>query len=196
MSTPELETARLILRQFTPDDLPALYELFLDRDVNRFLPWFPVNSLAEAREFCRKRYGGPCTSGEYHYAICRKAEGTPIGYIDVGPEESRDFGYGLRKEYWCQGLVTEAGQAVIRQLRADGVPYITATHDVKNPRSGAVMKRLGMKYCYSYEERWMPKDVIVTFRMYQLNLDGDRGRVYQGYWNRAAVRWVEAAAAL
>ena len=58
------------------------------------------------------------------------------------------------------------------------------------------MKRLGMKYCYSYEERWMPKDVIVTFRMYQLNLDRDRGRVYQGYWNRAAVRWVEAAAAL
>ena len=54
MSTPELETARLILRQFTPDDLPALYELFHDREVNRFLPWFPVNSLAAAREFCRR----------------------------------------------------------------------------------------------------------------------------------------------
>ncbi len=39
-------------------------------------------------------------------------------------------------------------------LRQDGIPYITATHDKNNPRSGDVMRRLGMKYCYSYEEQW------------------------------------------
>ncbi|GGC90090.1 hypothetical protein GCM10011573_19620 [Enterococcus wangshanyuanii] len=68
---------------------------------------------------------------------------------------------------------------MIEQLKQDNIPYITATHDVNNPRSGEVMKRLGMKYQYSYEEQWQPKDFLVTFKMYQLNLDGNQKRVYQ-----------------
>lgn len=43
------------------------------------------------------------------------------------------------------------------------------------------MKRIGMKYCYSYVEQCQPKNFPVTFRMYQLNLDGNHGRVYQKY---------------
>ena len=48
-----------------------------------------------------------------------------------------------------------------------------------------------MKYQYSYEEQWQPKDILVTFRMYQLNLDGSEDRVYQKYWNESAVHFVE-----
>ena len=73
----------------------------------------------------------------------------------------------------------------------DGVPYITATHDKNNPRSGGVMKQLGMKYQYSYEEQWQPKNIPVIFRMYQLNLDGDQTRVYQKYWDHSVVHFIE-----
>ncbi len=41
------------------------------------------------------------------------------------------------------------------------------------------MKKLGMKYQYSYKEQWQPKDILVTFRMYQLNLDEHKDRVYK-----------------
>ena len=41
------------------------------------------------------------------------------------------------------------------------------------------MRQIGMKYQYSYEEQWQPKDLLVTFRLYQLNLDGNGSRVYQ-----------------
>lgn len=44
------------------------------------------------------------------------------------------------------------------------------------------MRQIGMKYCYSYEELWQPKNFLVTFRMFQLNLDGQEDRVYQKYW--------------
>lgn len=37
------------------------------------------------------------------------------------------------------------------------------------------MKQLGMKYQYSYEEQWQPKNLLVTFRMYQLNFAGNAG---------------------
>ena len=40
------------------------------------------------------------------------------------------------------------------------------------------MKQLGMRYQYSYEELWQPKNIPVTFRLYQLNLDGQEDRVY------------------
>ena len=62
---------------------------------------------------------------------------------------------------------------------------------MKNPRSGEVMKKLGMKYQYSYEEQWQPKDLLVTFRMYQLNLDGDESRVFKKYWDMYEVHFVE-----
>ena len=61
---------------------------------------------------------------------------------------------------------------MIERVRAAGWPFLTATHDVNNPRSGAVMRKLGMRYAYSYREHWMPKDISVVYRMYQINLDG------------------------
>lgn len=192
MDTPTLETQRLILRKFTENDLEALYRIYSDEQVNEFLPWFPLRTLGEATAFYKKRLaGGDSQKRACHYAICLKKDDYPIGYINVSADDSHDLGYGLRKEFWHKGIVTEAGKAVVEQLRKDGVPYITATHDVNNPRSGGVMKRLGMKYQYSYEEQWQPKDILVTFRMYQLNLDGVESRVYKKYWNRAAVRFVE-----
>lgn len=38
-------------------------------------------------------------------------------------EEHHDFGYGLRKEFWHKGIVSEAGKAVIKQVKKDGLPY-------------------------------------------------------------------------
>ena len=75
--------------------------------------------------------------------------------------------------------------------KRDGLPYLTATHDRNNPRSGGVMRNLGMVYQYSYEEQWQPKDIPVVFRMYQLNLNGSKARVYRKYWDTSAVHFVE-----
>lgn len=191
-NTPELVTERLILRKFTEEDREALYEILKDEEVNRFLPWFPASSLTAAETFLKEHYlDSYKKESGYQYAICLKGENRPVGYIGVSMEESHDLGYGLRKEYWNQGIVTEAGRAVIEQARKDGIPYLTATHDVKNPASGAVMEKLGMSYQYSYEELWQPKNFLVTFRLYQLNLDGETERVYRKYWEQSEVHFVE-----
>ena len=195
MNTPTLKTERLILRKFMENDIEALYKIYSDKEVNRFLPWFPLETLEEARNFYKKqfesKYDQECS---YNYAICLKEDNYPIGYVNVETDDSHDFGYGLCKEFWHKGIVTEAGRAVIGQLRKDGIPYITATHDINNPRSGRVMKRLGMTYQYSYEEQWQPKDFLVIFRMYQLNLDRNDNRVYPKYWNNSLVHFIEADA--
>ena len=192
MNTPALTTERLILRKFAENDLDAMYRIFSDIDVNKFLPWFPLKTIEDAKIFYIERYDKKYKQEiAYNYAICLKEDNRPIGYINVSMNEGYDFGYGLSKEFWHKGIITEASNAVVEQLRKDGIPYITATHDINNPRSGKVMQKLGMKYQYSYEEQWKPKDILVTFRMYQLNLDGNDNRVYKKYWNNSAVHFIE-----
>lgn len=192
MNTPTLEIGRLILRKFTENDVEALYRIYSDEEVNRFLPWFPAKNRAEAYRIYEEAYAANYALPQaYAYAVCLKKDNVPIGYIKVGMEENHDLGYGLRKEFWHRGIMTEAGTAVAAQVKRDGLPYITATHDRNNPRSGGVMKQIGMKYQYSYEEQWMPKNIPVTFRMYQLNFDGRDDRVYKKYWDDAAVHFVE-----
>lgn len=101
------------------------------------------------------------------------------------------WGIALRRSFWHKGICTEACQAVIDMLKQINIPYITATHDVNNPRSGKVMQAIGMKYQYSYEEYWQPKLYLVTFRMYQLNFDDQQDRVYKKYWNKYPVHFIE-----
>ena len=83
--------------------------------------------------------------------------------MKVSMDSSYDVGYGLGQAYWHQGIATEAGKAVIAQVRKQ----------------------------YSYEEQWQPKDLLVTFRLYQMNLDGNTDRVFQKYWDRSEVHFVE-----
>ena len=192
MNTPKLGTDRLILRKFTENDLDALFQIYSDQETNVYLPWFPLRTREEADSFFKKRYEGAyAESCGYRYAICLKRDNIPIGYVNVSTDDSHDLGYGLRKEFWHQGIVREAAKAVLEQVRKDGMLYVTATHDIKNTRSGNVMKALGMHYQYSYEELWQPKNRLVIFRMYQLNLDGSKERVYQEYWKRNANHFVE-----
>ncbi|WP_027295086.1 GNAT family N-acetyltransferase [Robinsoniella sp. KNHs210] len=191
-NTPALETDRLILRRFTENDMDALFSIYKDEEVNTYLPWFPLKSLEETRTFFKENYARSYQQAKgYRYAVCLKTDNVPIGYVHVCMDDSYDFGYGLRKEFWHKGIVSEAAKAVLEQLKRDGFRYVTATHDIKNSRSGKVMRRLGMNYQYSYEEHWQPKDILTTFRMYQLNFDGQNERVYKKYWDKYSVHFIE-----
>ncbi len=192
MNTPRLETDRLILRKFTENDLNALFKIFSDIEVNTFLPWFPLKSIEETKDFYDERYAKaylqPCG---YRYAVCLKEDNIPVGYVNISTEVGHDLGYGLLKNLWHKGIVREACSAVVEQVKKDGMSYITATHDIDNIRSGNVMKALGMNYMYSYVELWQPKNFLVTFRMYQLNFDNNYEVVYKEYWTKYKNHFIE-----
>lgn len=190
-NTPTLKTERLILRRFTQEDIPAIFAIFSHREVNRFLPWFPVKTMDEAREFYRAHYVECYERPQgYFYAVCQKEDNVPVGYMGLGAREPYDLGYGLRREFWGRGIASEAGRALVKRLAQDGLPYVTATHDRNNSASGRVMEALGMTYRYSYREQWQPKNIPVVFRMYQLNLNGD-WPTYMGYWEKYPEHFVE-----
>ena len=192
MNTPTLETERLILRKFTERDIEALFLILKDKEVNKFLPWYPMKNLEETKKFYEERYVSKYMQPQgYAYDKRNKKDNFPIGYIKVDMEEHHDFGYGLRKEFWHRGIVTEAGKAIVEQVKKDQLPYITATHDRNNPRSGNIMQKVGMTYCYSYEEQWQPKNFPVIFRMYQLNFNDNQDFVYKEYWDMSSNHFIE-----
>lgn len=181
-NTPTLETKRLILRKFSLGDISDMLMLYGDEEVNTFLPWFPMKTEKEISDYLNNVIF-PCYERNiaYNYAVTMKTSGRVIGYVhinDIGG--ANDIGYALCREFWHQGITFEACSAVIDRLRAADWQFITATHDINNLSSGAVMRKLGMTYRYSYKEQWQPKDIMVTFRMYQLDLDGIE-RTFNGY---------------
>lgn len=105
MNTPLLKTERLILRRFGQNDVEDLYRILSDEEVNRFLPWFALENIEEAREFFDKRYAAKYALPRgYAYAICLKEDDRPIGYVNIDADEPYDLGYGLCKEFWGRGI--------------------------------------------------------------------------------------------
>lgn len=189
-NTPGLETERLILRRFTKEDIPELYAIFSDPEVTRFVPWH-LQTMDQARKLYEQHYE-PIYSGPVGcaYCVCLKEGGEVIGYVNTKTEPPYDFGYGYKKKFWGKGYASEAARAVAAWLKEAGLPYITATHDVKNPRSGWVMRAMGMTYRYTYHEYWPEGNRWVWFRMYQLDLNGEH-ETYKGYWERFPEHKVE-----
>lgn len=60
---------------------------------------------------------------------------------------SLELGYSLSEKYWGQGIMTEAGLAVIKYtFENTDVEVISITTAPKNERSKKVIEKLGFKY--------------------------------------------------
>lgn len=73
-----------------------------------------------------------------------------IGEISLGVRkeyEKASLGYWVGKPYWNQGYCTEAALAVLRYgFEVLRLNRIFATHFTRNPASGRVMQKIGMKH--------------------------------------------------
>ena len=88
----------------------------------------------------------------YQWAIVLKENGNdPIGSISaVKVNDDIDMvhiGYCMGRDWWHQGIMSEALQAVMDFFFDKvGANRIESRHDPRNPHSGMVMKKCGMKY--------------------------------------------------
>ena len=148
--TVQLETDRLILRPFTPEDaLPMFRNWASDEEVTRFLTW-PTHKDVEVTgrviaDWC-KGYEAP---DYYQWAIELKEIKEPIGSIAAvktdDRTESATIGYCIGRRWWRQGITSEALREVIRFFFEEvGMNCVNACHDPRNPNSGRVMRSCGM----------------------------------------------------
>lgn len=147
-----IETARLILRPFTPEDAEDMYINWAsDPEVTRFLTW-PVHAGVEVTRTLLEDWSARYEDGAYfNWAMQWKADGRVIGSISgVRVHESTgeaEIGYCLSRAYWGQGIMPEALRAVVAYLfETAEMNRVCACHDVRNPNSGRVMKKAGMTF--------------------------------------------------
>lgn len=146
-----IETERLILRQFRASDAEFMFKNWAsDKEVTKFLTWNAHRSISDSEYVINLWTSQYNDISRYNWAIVLKELGEPIGGIDVvhiyENTDTAEIGYDIGRKWWGQGIVTEAFKAIIPYLFEVGFNQIRAAHAVKNPASGRVMEKCGLKY--------------------------------------------------
>ena len=90
-----------------------------------------------------------------------------IGFMWIQEENaSAEVGYSLGRAYWNQGIMTEALGLVLDGFRRLQLNRIEAQHEVDNPASGAVMRKVGMVREGTLRQRLCNKGKFVDVDLY------------------------------
>jgi len=143
-----IDTGRMVLRRFVPDDLEVFYELCSRPEIIRYAQAVPLASREAAREFMRAApFLDYATYGYGRFACVWKATGAVIGFsgIKYVPEiEDNELGYRFLPEFWGMGLATEAGRASLDYARsALHLKRLVAMVHPDNLASARVLAKLG-----------------------------------------------------
>lgn len=150
--TVTLNTNRLILRRFTPDDAQEAFNNWTcDSEVTRFMRWQAHSEPEQTQTFLSKVIAGYGDPKKYHWAVELKEIGQVIGSISLMVENETDekgeIGYCIGKSFWGRGLMAEALRAVIKfAVEECGFNRLEAVHSIRNPASGRVMQKAGMLF--------------------------------------------------
>jgi RimJ/RimL family protein N-acetyltransferase len=146
-----LRTQRLLLRDVQPDDWRDVHGYASDPEVVKYMRWGP-NTEEQSRAKVAARTLEPAPSPRLNWELVIELKSTRhvIGGCGIRLHSTvnrdADIGYVLHRDYWGQGLITEAASAIIEvgfsTLR---MHRIWATTDPENLRSIRVLERLGMR---------------------------------------------------
>ncbi|WP_320164107.1 GNAT family protein [uncultured Trichococcus sp.] len=140
-----LEGERILLRPVGLADAPDMFAYASDEETTRFV--FETHRDRAMTEEAIANYFMAAPAGKY--AIVVKDTQKMIGTIDIRPNLTdyiAEIGYILNKDYRGNGYMTEASKLVTTlAFEVLEMGKVFAMHDILNPASGEVMKRIGMQ---------------------------------------------------
>lgn len=150
-TAPPLLTERLLLRSLTLEDAQDVQHLAGERDIALMVLRIPhpyEDGMAEEWiRFCADAYK---KDEAINFAITLKTDRNLIGTIGLELEqenERAELGYWIGKPYWSHGYATEAARAVVAYcFEVLKLNRIYAYHFTRNPASGRVLEKIGMRY--------------------------------------------------
>jgi len=145
-----INTARLLLRPFVVSDAQRVAELagaFEIADTTISIPHPYPPELAV--EWIARHEQEPHRSRAVTLAVTVAASGV-LGCVDLRDIDAEhaqaELGFWIGKPYWGQGYATEAGAALLRfGYESLDLNRVYAHHMVRNPASGRVLLKLGMR---------------------------------------------------
>jgi RimJ/RimL family protein N-acetyltransferase len=146
---PNLATARLVLRSLRYDDVSDIFAYARDPEVARHTLWEPHRSERDSEAFFDFVAHQQGTDRMFVWGITLKPNDHIIGTIGLAnyvPAHARaELGFAIGRQYWNQGLTTEAVAAVLKfgfdELELN---RIEAYCKVVNLASARVLEKSGM----------------------------------------------------
>lgn len=173
----EIETARLLLRQWKQADFQPFARLNADPQVMEFFlaPLTREESDAVAQR-CQQQIA---ENGWGFWAVELKSLQQFIGFVGLNQPAYRlpfgpctEIGWRLDKAHWGHGYATEAAQAALHTgFTTLHLAEIVAFTTLQNLRSQAVMQRLGMhRQAETFGHPLVPSDhPLKTHCLYKLS---------------------------
>ena len=145
-----IETSRLLLRTFTIDDAPLIYELNLDPDVIRYT-YDPIKDVEQANEILETTILPQYALYNHgRWAVHLKSDLRFIGWCGLKAIPQRneiDLGYRFKKKFWGNGYATEAAFACIKYgFEKLNLHRIIGRAIPDNTTSLRVLEKCGMRY--------------------------------------------------
>jgi len=144
----QLETQRLILREFTPDDVPAVLA-YQQTPEYRSLRSTDDYTLEDAEAFVARFVGWQLERPRQRFQLAMTLKSRPdlIGTCGIrmqtGAQRIATIGYELDPEYWGSGYATESARRMIEFGFQDlGLERIEAWCRVDNAASIRVLEKL------------------------------------------------------
>lgn len=169
----ELSTARLRLRALRVEDAEAMFAIYADPIVCRYLPWAAWASIDSGRDRI-ERYEMEMAAGESAcLLIVREADGEVLGdcmLFDFDTQCRRvEIGYGLATAAWGQGFVHEAVGALLQYgFETLDLHRVEADIDPRNTASARSLERLGFVKEGLLRERWIVDGDVSDSAIYGL----------------------------
>lgn len=143
-----LETERLLIRPWEPEDEPAFTAMAQDVEVQKYVHGGKPFTEEEVRFWLARQGRNLADHGVCMGAMVEKASGQVVGVAGVQPMgKDLEIGWWLTPPVWGRGYATEAGGAAMRHvLETLARPRVVAIIDPGNEASVRVVNRLGFQY--------------------------------------------------
>jgi RimJ/RimL family protein N-acetyltransferase len=142
----ELQTERLLLREYTMDDLAAVHSFASDVRIAEYVDRGP-NTTGETQEFLEMSVAAQRGASRKNFTLAVTfPSGDPFGTVGLAVDRGRgELGYVIDADHWGCGYATEAAASLLRfgqeTLR---LRDITATCKPENTASARVLEKIGM----------------------------------------------------
>jgi RimJ/RimL family protein N-acetyltransferase len=148
-----VETARLLIRPYQPDDLAALHDIHRRAEVVRYVSWPAHTGLNESRLLLdtRRAVPGLIKDGDkLVLAVTGKQDGRLLGEVALILNDRAllqgEIGFILHPDHQGRGYALEAARAMLDiGFRDAGLRRIIGRCDARNLASAGLMEKLGMR---------------------------------------------------
>lgn len=143
-----MQTERLVIRRFRPDDAPIFAAYRSDPDIARYQSWSaPYPESQAVRVIASFAADDPLAPGWFQYAIARREDDRLIGDIGLNTHENgmqAEIGFTLAAAWQGHGYAFEAVHRLLDHVFTDrGMHRVSAECDARNVRSANLLQRLG-----------------------------------------------------